>query len=146
MFERALEAAADNYLAWGNLGDAHYWAPGQRDRSTAAYRRALELGAERLAVNPSDGLLASYMARYHAMLGEPEAARRLLQQAMTNAPANNDVIHSAAQIEAQLSNTEAAIAHLRDAVEGGYPLAEIEVDPIFAELRQHPDFPAAADG
>ena len=80
MFEQATTLDTQNYEIWGNLGDAYYWAPGMRERAPGAYRRALELGEELRKVNPRDAHMLSYLAGYHAMLGEkgkgPETNQR----------------------------------------------------------------------
>ena len=58
-----------------------HWAPGMRDRATGAYRRALELGEERRKINPRDAHMLSYLAGYHAMLGEKQKARLRIDEA-----------------------------------------------------------------
>src|SRR5246127_1201542 len=53
-FEQATRLDPPNYVFWGNLGDAYYWAPGRREEAAAAYAKAIVLGEEKLRVNPRD--------------------------------------------------------------------------------------------
>jgi serine/threonine-protein kinase len=138
MFERATAINERNYLAWGNLGDAYYWAPGERDSASGAYRRAIELAEEQLAINPSDALVRQDAARYYAMLGDAEAARRSISQALRLAPTDIYVLRSAAVVHAALGEAQEAVQSLLAAIGAGDSLAEIRVDPMFAELRQDP--------
>lgn len=136
MFERAVASATGDYLMWGNLADAYYWADGQRDQAAAAFRHALELADERLAVNPNDGVLNANVARYYAMLGAAESAATYLGRALEQAASENEVLHAAAQIHEILGERDRALDYLRQAVAAGYQRAEIEVDPVFVELRR----------
>jgi tetratricopeptide (TPR) repeat protein len=69
-FEEIVKLDPKNYLLWGNLGDAYYWAPGRRQQAAGAYGKAIALGEERRRVNPNDADLLSNLAMYHAMRGE----------------------------------------------------------------------------
>jgi len=69
-FERAVNLAAANYEIWGNLADAYYWSPGEREKAKAAYHKALDLAFSSLAVNPRDATLLGFIADYYAMSGE----------------------------------------------------------------------------
>jgi serine/threonine-protein kinase len=138
MFERATEINERNYLAWGNLGDAHYWAPGERERAAGAYRQAIKLAEEQLAINPSEALVRQDAARYYAMLGDAQAARRSIEQALRIAPTDIYVLRSAAVVHTALGEPQEAVQSLLAAIGAGDSLAEIRADPMFAELRQDP--------
>ncbi|NKB88947.1 MAG: protein kinase [Acidobacteria bacterium] len=140
MFEQALEAAESNYLAWGNLGDAYYWAAGERDKSRDAYGRAIELGLERLDVNPNDALLAVHLARYYAATGAETEAEEMLATALAGASEDSYVMQGAAQAQELLGLRSAAIESLRAAINLGYPVAEVAVDPVFGDLRDDPGY------
>jgi len=136
MFERAVALAEGDYLMWGNLADAYYWAGDEQGQSADTYGRAIELAVERLAVNPTDAALNSHIARYHAMLNAPDRAYAHLGLALQLAATENDVLHAAAQVHEILGDRDQAFSYLRQAVNAGYQRAEIEVDPVFAELRR----------
>jgi len=136
MFERALELAEGDYSKWGNLADAYYWAEGRRDESGDAYRRALELADEKLAVNPNDAEVNANVAWYHAVLGAEESAAAHLDRALEQSATDSEILLSAAQIHEILGERERALDYLRQAVEAGYQRSAIEADPVFAELRR----------
>jgi len=138
MFERTVELDDRDHLHWGNLGDAYYWAPGERSRAAGAYRRAIALAEEQLAVNPSDAETQQVIARYFAMEGARDDALQHLQTALQLAPTDIDVLQAAAHVYATLQEPERAIEYLLQAIEAGYPRAEIKVDPVFKELREDP--------
>lgn len=141
-FERARDLDDTEYWIWGNLADAYYWSGGEREQAAPAYRRAIALAAERLKVNASDTEVLIEVAFYHVMLGENAAARQHISEALALAPTDVDVQLVAAQVEQRLGDSNAALDHLEAAIAAGYPLAEIKVDPVFAELAANARFVA----
>ncbi|NIV13316.1 MAG: tetratricopeptide repeat protein, partial [Aliifodinibius sp.] len=47
MYETALELNDHDYVVWGNLASAYYWAPGERDKAAETYRRAITLAEQK---------------------------------------------------------------------------------------------------
>lgn len=135
MFERATVMDEHHYLWWGNLGDGYYWAPGERPRAADAYRRAVELAEEQLAINPSDALVLQDVARYYALVGDSEAARSSISKALRLAPTDIYVLRSAAVVHTVLGESEEALEALLAAIAAGDSRAEIRVEPMFAALR-----------
>ena len=138
--ERAVELGGRSYRIWQNLGAAYYWAPDERPRAEAAYRRAVGLAEEALAVNPRDATLLADLGECRAMLGEGAAARERISRALELAPSDINVLYRAASIEEQLGDRAAALAHLGDALRGGYSRHEVAADPGLAALRRDPRF------
>ncbi len=66
-YEQATQLDPRNYVLWGNLGDAYYWAPGRRADAMAAYGKGIALAEEKLRVNPRDAEALRSLAVYHAM-------------------------------------------------------------------------------
>src|SRR6266576_3984039 len=85
-FEQAVQLDSKNYIFWGNLGDAYYWAPGRRSEAPAAYGQAITIGEEKLRLNPNDAVLLSSLAIYHAMRGEKKPALDNLDSALRLQP------------------------------------------------------------
>jgi tetratricopeptide (TPR) repeat protein/predicted Ser/Thr protein kinase len=141
-FEEAAALDPGNYELWGNLGDAYYWAPGMRDRSVAAYRKALSLGEEQRKVNPRNANLLSYLAGYHAMLGEVRAAHEKIAEALQLMPRDPEVLYYAGLVYAQSGETQKAIGSLQQAVAAGYSAAGIRDTPNFGTLQHDPRFRA----
>ncbi|HVO81961.1 MAG TPA: protein kinase [Terriglobales bacterium] len=139
-YEQAVKMDEHERFLWGNLGDAYYWATGRRQESVAAYRKAIALGEEQLRVNPRDETLLSYLAVYHAMLHEEQAAWAELKQALALAPGNPDVRFNGALVANQLGDTRLAIAWLQQAVGGGLQVDQIRNSPNFDNLRTSKPF------
>jgi tetratricopeptide (TPR) repeat protein len=141
-FEEAAALDPGNYELLGNLGDAYYWAPGMRDRSAAAYRKALSLGEEQRKVNPRNANLLSYLAGYHAMLGEARAANETITEALRLTPRDPEVLYYTGLVYAQLGEKEKAIDALRRSVAAGYSASAIRDTPNFAVLENDPRYKA----
>ena len=139
-FEEAVALDSGNYELWGNLGDAYYWAPGMRDRSVEAYRKALSLGEVQRKINPRNANMLSYLAAYHAMLGETRTAREQIGQALQLMPRDPEVLYYAGLVYAQLGAKEEAIDTLRRSVASGYSPAAIRDTPNFAVLESDPRY------
>jgi serine/threonine protein kinase/tetratricopeptide (TPR) repeat protein len=140
--EEATTLDAKNYEIWGNLGDAYYWAPGMRERASAAYRKALDLGEEQRKVNPRDAHMLSYLAEYHAMLGEKQKARLLIGEAEKLAARDPEVLYYAAMVYVQAGDQNKSLDKLESAVAAGYPRAGVRDTPNFSVLQNDPRFRA----
>jgi serine/threonine-protein kinase len=142
MFEKAAALDAGNYEIWGNLGDAYYWAPGMRERAAGAYRKALDLGEEQRKINPRDAHMLSYLAEYHAMLGEKQKAQTEIAEAEKLAPRDPEVLYYAAIVEVQDGERKKALDKLELAIAAGYSPASVRDTPNFAVLQDDPRFRA----
>jgi serine/threonine-protein kinase len=142
MFEQATTLDARNYEIWGNLGDAYYWAPGMRERAGGAYRKALELGEEQRKINPRDAHMLSYLAGYHAMLGEKQKAQFRIGEAEKLAPRDPEVLYYAAMVYVQTGDQKRSLDKLERAVAAGYPAATVRDTPNFSVLENDPRFRA----
>jgi len=54
----SLPLSPEQYVTWGNVGDALYYA-GQREQAAQAFRKAVQLAIKALTVNPKDVLQAT---------------------------------------------------------------------------------------
>ena len=142
-FERALALDDRDYRVWRNLGLSYRWAPGESDKAGPALERAVGLGEERLRVNPRDAGLLADLGDCLAVLGRSALARERLAAALALAPDDVEVQQRAAAAYEQLGDREAALRWIRRALAGGYPLAQVAIDPGLAGLRADPRFPRA---
>jgi serine/threonine-protein kinase len=140
--EEATTLDANNYEIWGNLGDAYYWAPGMRERAAGVYRKALDLGEEQRKVNPRDAHMLSYLAEYHAMLGEKQKAQLLIGEAEKLAARDPEVLYYAAMVYVQAGDKRKSLDKLESAVAAGYPTAGVRDTPNFSVLQNDPRFRA----
>lgn len=151
---RTLEGAAErfgrDYRLWRNLGAALYWAPGERSRAAAAYRRASALAEEDRRLDPDDPRLLAHLADCRAMLGDAGRARTLAAEAERLAPQDRRVAATLAGVFEHLGDRLESLRQLEVALLGGHPRRDIEADPTFEQLRKDPRWarlapPRAAD-
>ncbi|HKS96157.1 MAG TPA: tetratricopeptide repeat protein, partial [Terriglobia bacterium] len=142
LYEEAVKLSSEEFELWGNLGDAYYWAPGMRDKAADAYRQAISLASRDLTVNSRDAKTLSYVAYYHAMLGENHWALSTLQRAVRVDPHNVEMLFNAALITNQVGDTARTLDWLEKALAAGLPRATVENAPNFDALRDNPRFQA----
>lgn len=133
-YETALDLNDKNYLVWGNLAAAYYWAPGEREKAKKAYQHAIELAEQVLTVNPKDADVLSQLAGYYAMVGERKRSESLIKKALSFASGNSQVMYVVGAAYEQMGNREEALHWIGEAVRNGYSLAEIEHEPELREL------------
>ncbi len=134
-FERAVELTPSNFLLWGNLGDAYRWVPGNAAKSAEAYTRAIQLLREQLAKEPSQGPNRSRLALYLAKTGDTASALVELGKVMTPDVAEVNTLFRGAVTYELAGRRDEALAALQRALERGYSLIEIRMDPELANLR-----------
>jgi Flp pilus assembly protein TadD len=113
-----------------------------RERAAGAYRKALELGEEQRKINPRDAHMLSYLAEYHAMLGEKQKAQFQIGEAEKLAPRDPEVLCYAAMVYIQAGDQKKSLEKLERAVAAGYPAATVRDTPNFSVLQNDPRFRA----
>ncbi len=134
-FERAVELQPSNSLQWGNLGDAYRWVPGNAEKATDAYTRAIQLLREQLAKDPSQTVNRSRLSLYLAKTGDTKAALAELATVFTREVTDVSTLFRAAVIYELAGRRDDALAALERALERGYGPIEIRMDPELANLR-----------
>jgi serine/threonine protein kinase/tetratricopeptide (TPR) repeat protein len=131
---RVGEHESDVYYAWGNLAEAYYWGPGERELAAETYRHAIDLGMQRLAVNPRNAGVLSDLALYHAMLLEKAPALDFLQRALRLNPDAPEIQLQAAKVLLQFGQYPAAMAALERSRKLGTSAFVVRDDPEFRPL------------
>jgi TolB-like protein/tetratricopeptide (TPR) repeat protein len=146
-FDRAIERyvnaanlAPNDYRMWGNLGDAYYFQGDQKQVAEVAYKRAIELGENRLRVNEEETMVISDVALYYSRIGNAEKARELEAKANSRAPDIMYVQYNSGLIHMQLGDVDKALTALERAVELDYERELLRVDPAFKELSDNERF------
>jgi serine/threonine protein kinase/Flp pilus assembly protein TadD/TolB-like protein len=145
VYERAARSEEADYLLYGNLARAYYWA-GERAQAEATFERAIRMGEQRLGVNPRDADAHVMLAVYHAMLGRHEDAVERLEAALRSQPGNPEFLFWAGIIYNQHADAATALEWLVQAVRTGYSVSDIQTFPELDNLRQLPRFKALAAG
>jgi len=137
-FEAALKFDNTNWLTWGNLGDAYYWAPEKTKEASNAYNQAIRLADDALRVNPRDGRALAYRATYLAMVGRKDESLASLQKAISISPQDPEVQFRAALVYNHLGDTTQTVEWLRKALCSGVHLNSVRDTPDFDHIRDDP--------
>jgi serine/threonine-protein kinase len=134
--ERATSLAPKDHRVWGNLAIAQsYSTPAAADARTS-YLRAIELGKERLAIDPEDADALSDLATYHAATGDRTDALGEIARAGALQPDDGATHYLAAIVHELLGDRQSALAQVHAAILAGYPRRFIEGDARLRELTQ----------
>jgi len=128
-FAIAVQLAPMDYLAWGNLADAYYYSDTLKPAAEVVYKKAIEIGEERLRINPSDMETAADVAFFYARIGHEAKAREMSAAAMAAAPDHMYVHYYGALLYAQIGDVEQALNALERAVELDYQRDLLQIDP-----------------
>ena len=139
-FEEALKFDRGSWLSWGNLGDAYFWIPEERQKATNAYLEAVRLADDRLRLNSRDGRVLAYRATYLAMLDKKPEAIESLQRAVSLSLKDPDVEFRAALVYNHFGDMDHTFQHLRKALAMGATPAALRDMPDFDHLRADPQF------
>jgi len=144
-FLEGTERAPNDYLGWGNLGDALRCLPPRKSDADHAFDQAISLARAALQVNPSDPLVHAHLGEYLAKRGDAAAAQKEIDIALAGGPGSQDeadILFSAAAVAAVRGDKSAAADLLQRAAAAGMSPALFTADPQFASLRAEPKFQA----
>jgi tetratricopeptide (TPR) repeat protein len=82
--------------------------------------------------------MLSYLAEYHAMIGEAKPARDTITEALRIAPADPEVLYYAGIVYAQAGEDKRALESLQRSLAAGYPAASVRDTPNFDRLQNDP--------
>ncbi len=135
----ATNLAPDNHLTWSNLGDA-YWAAGEQEASRMAFAAAKSRAEPRLDVNPNEPGTLMDLAWISAMLDDLDAARLLIDRALSISPDDPYAHYINGLIQLRAGDPDMALLSLRAAVDKGYAADMLAAEPHLNALRDHPGF------
>jgi serine/threonine-protein kinase len=146
-YNQAFQFGDTDYVTWLNLGDAYFWLRNRPDDARGAYRQAMRVGREQMASRAQGGhapdpMIPALLAAALPKLGEPDSARAMLREALAIDSLNSRVQYQAALTSWQLGSRDEAIAWLRKAVAGGYPVVWLRDSPVHRDWRDDPGFQA----
>jgi tetratricopeptide (TPR) repeat protein len=144
-YSRATELAPDDFLIWANFGDACRWAPGARDESHGAYRRAISAARVALERDPQDAHVRSVLAVCLAKSGNADDASREILRALQLDPTRASALYNAAVIALLRGHRDSAVSWLERAVANGYPVKDLVRDPELKPLRDSLSFRKAVE-
>ncbi|MDA2939193.1 tetratricopeptide repeat protein, partial [Acidobacteria bacterium AH-259-A15] len=125
-----------DFTLYGNLADALYWAPGEREKAAPQYRKAIEMAEAALMESPRDITVLGRLAVYYAMIEDRESAYDKLQKVLEITPRNAKAKFKAAVIYRKFGEVDEALKCLKTALEAGIQKSKVMNHPIFEELRR----------
>ena len=138
-YRKSIELRPKAAVTHRNLGDA-LARLGRGAEARAAYARAAELTEAELKVNPQDARGLGMLAVYLQKAGDQERASARINEAMSRAPNDVDVLYRAAVIQALQGRGDEAMKYLRRAVEAGYSRSRVNEEDDFSQLKTRSDF------
>ncbi|MFQ5877714.1 MAG: tetratricopeptide repeat protein [Acidobacteriota bacterium] len=140
IYREAIATGHAAYYIWANLGEAYDLGGGERERAGSAYRSAVELAEGELRVNPRDLEVIADLAKYHAVLGEREAAHRFLSGSLRRRALSAEQEFTVALAYKHLGALDEALHWLERALRDGYSRQWVRDTPVLDDLRELPGF------
>jgi eukaryotic-like serine/threonine-protein kinase len=132
-YAEATKLDPKQYVTWGNLGAAQYYG-GSKPQALVSYRKAADLAAQELKVNPRDADVLSDLSQYYAMLGDRKQALMYLEQALQYGHSEKELLASAAGVYNQLGETGLALEWMTKAIRAGYSASKFRDSIAFHNL------------
>ncbi len=139
--QRAVEMTPGQALLWLNLADSLHFA-GRSEASHAAFRKALELSADRLRVNPADSEELLTLAWAQHRLGDSREALANVERRLKLDPGDPYSYYYDALIRYETGDEVLALEALRAALRNGYPAGMLVAEPYLGQLRASDEFHA----
>ena len=136
---QAADEMPESHVVWVNLGDALRFSS-QPDEAANAYRRAMRISAELLAMDPNNPLDLYIQAWATGSSGDAGQAKILIDRALSFAPKDPYVRYYDGLLKHGRGETPAALDALQLAVDMGYPPRMLAADPLLADLHQDARF------
>jgi tetratricopeptide (TPR) repeat protein len=134
-FEKAVDINPNDYLYWGNLGDAHRWIPGHERQAKDSYRRAIQIAEEQLKSQQANSDLGSILALYLVKNGEAVRGRERIGELEKQTKRTAASFFRSAIAYEILSDRVRAIRDLKEALRLGFPVSDLNDEPELAALR-----------
>lgn len=138
-FEQAAALNPNDAITMGNLADGLRWS-GQRDRALNVYATAISLAYKDLQVNPKDATTLAMVGLYQAKSGNDGRAMEYIRKARAVDSSSAALLYYEAVVHTLGGRTDAALASLQKALDGGYSAREAAEDPELAVLEKSPAF------
>jgi DNA-binding winged helix-turn-helix (wHTH) protein/tetratricopeptide (TPR) repeat protein len=144
-FAEATTKAPNDYLAWGNLGDALRLIPSRKADADHAFDRAITLARQELQLNAKDAVVRAHLGEYFAKRGDTGSADQAIGMALAAGPSHpdvSDILFSAACAAAALGRKTEAVDYLERSAKAGMSPTVFTADPQFSSLRTEAKFRA----
>ena len=138
-YQQVLEIDPHNTYAPHGIADT-YDKLGDPDQASVYYEMAIEAYDRYLEMAEADAQMLGFRAVCAAKLRRDAEAIANIESAKNLTADSGDLLFNAAQVYAITGNRGEALAHIRLAIEAGYPRQEFERDLAFVDYRDDPEF------
>lgn len=135
-YEQMIALNDTDYVNWGNLADAYYFA--NNAKFTVSFNEAITLAEQALMVNPNNQNAIASLAYYYAYVDKAEKARIYGEKINDKNSGAEQFLVAAAYT--RLGQNDVAIRYLKLAIDNQYSIAEIKSSPLFNSLKNEPDY------
>jgi serine/threonine protein kinase/tetratricopeptide (TPR) repeat protein len=139
-YTHAVQLNQNDCVILGNLADAQYFTPGQRELSAKSYMKAIELAKRQLDIDGKDADTLGRLAVYNAMLGRRKEAKDLLSAALAIKRESPDMWWRASVVYSQEGDAAQTLLSLQSALAAGFSSVYITSAPYFDNLRSDPRY------
>jgi tetratricopeptide (TPR) repeat protein/TolB-like protein len=139
--EKSVALGPNQEACVGNLADAYRYS-GQQDKAKATYEKAIALAFQDLQVNPQNTNAMGDLALYYAKKGEPDHGMQFIQRARAIDTKDLELMFTEATVESLANKPADAVRILREALNKGYSVKDVEASPDLESLKNRPDFQA----
>jgi serine/threonine-protein kinase len=146
LFKQALTIEDRDWRVWNNYAECLRFGGGSPADAKNAFTRTAEVAERDLDRQPGDADLMLTVASARAVAGDVARARALTDEVVARGIQDPNLMLAVAAIEEDLGERARALIWLGNALEGGYPIEEIENYPGFAALREDPGFEELRQG
>jgi len=135
-FEKAVELLPNNYMFWGNLGDAYWLVANEKYKN--AYNKAATLAKLKLDLNSKDQLAIACLAYYFSGLNQQiEAVDYALQIGVHSDATSNFMVAAAYD---RFNQKEKVLQHLEYSLAKKYPIEEVLNSPLLPNIKHDARF------
>jgi len=140
MYEAGIAMGRNDYLIWGNLGDAYRYLPDLNNKVREAFQTAIKLANEQLQVNPSDAHLHSSLAVFYAKTNQTIHALDETARAVKITENNLSVLFNTALVYELANMRHQALITLKKYLALSGPEQAVDQEPLFSNLRRNSDY------
>jgi serine/threonine-protein kinase len=141
MTEKAVQLNANDWIAWENLARAYDWLK-EKEQATAARDKELELLERDSALKSRDAQVQSALGIIYAYRKLPQKALPRIQAALALAPDDPEILSNIGEAYEYLGDRRQCIHFYQRALQKGYSLAKLRLNPNLQALVSDPTFVA----
>ena len=136
---KAIEFAPEEHRAWGRLADTYRFTPGKEDEARELYLKAIDLGEEELAINPSNWDTVARLGWYYVHMDRSLDAKEMIDK-LFELTADSAAYYFAALTYVHLGEQDKTYQYLAESINRGFSKALILNDPDLESLRTEDRF------